>query len=185
MAEDKKYLQYKNVITPIGTAAFVHVFEPDSFEGSEPKYSLNIMIKKGSPAEKSVAFADLKKKVAEVMKDRFGPNFVPVHKVIRDGDASDANAAFKGCWYFKCSTNTKVKPPVFDKSGKSQLLDDTDFYSGCTARATVTVASYDMKGARACRSGCQGVQRAALGERQDGVSTITEMAALDDVDPMA
>jgi hypothetical protein len=185
MAEDKKFLQFKGVVTPIGIATFVKVFEPDSFEGGAPKYSLSIRIPKDSAAAKSVAFADLKAKVAAAMKDRFGPTFVPVHKVVRDGDAPDANAAFKGCWYFKCSTDAKVKPPVFDESGKNQLLDDTDFFSGCMARATVTVGSYDMKGGKGVSLWLAGVQRAALGERQDGVSTVTEMAALDDVDPMA
>jgi hypothetical protein len=187
MADDKKFLQYKNVITPIGIAAFVKVFEPDSFEGGALKYSLTIRIPKNAAAAKSVAFAELKGKIAAVLKDRFGPTFTPIHKIIRDGDAPDANAAFKGCWYFKCSTDAKVRPPVLDESGKNVLLDDTDFYSGCMARATVTVGSYDTKGGKGAALWLAGVQRAALGERQDGVSTVTEMPEIEapEVDPMA
>jgi len=190
MADKKKNLAVRLLMTPVGTANFVNVFEPRAFEaGDEPKFSVVLTIDKKLPA--SVALQEMKKAVVAVATDRWGKQAEgwlkdgTLRNPIRDGDAPGAHASLKGTIYFRASEDAEHKPPVFDEKG-SPLYTDEDFYSGCKARMKIDIWSYDAKGNKGVGLSLRAVQRVALGERLDGrvkVETFEEAPA-SEVDPL-
>jgi hypothetical protein len=192
MADKKKNLAVRLLNTPVGTANFVNVFEPRPFEpGDPPKYSVVLTIdKKAAP---STALAEMKKAVQAVAMDRWGKDAPAMllngqlRNPIRDGDAPGSHESLKGKIYFRASEDADHKPPVFDELGKTQLVGDEDFFSGCTARLKVDVWSYEAKGNKGVGLSLRAVQRVGVGERLDGRTKVEsfEEAPGAAVDPLA
>jgi hypothetical protein len=172
MADKKKNLAVRLLMTPVGTANFVNVFEPRAFEaGDEPKFSVVLTIPKSAPA--SVALQEMRKAVVAVAADRWGKQAEAwlkdgtLRNPIRDGDAPGSHASLKGMIYFRASEDADHKPPVFDEKGAA-LFTDEDFYSGCKARMKIDIWSYDAKGNKGVGLSLRAVQRVSQGERLDG-----------------
>lgn len=140
--------QLVNVKTTKFRVSYPHIFEPTEARGDfASKYEVTMLF------PKSTDMKWLKDAINAAAKMGF-PKGLPKNfrNPIKDGDNmtdADGNEKvdenYKGMWYVKASTNTKKKPQVVDRS-LNEIIDESEFYPGCWARASVTIKYYSTKG---------------------------------------
>lgn len=143
------------VTTPPFRASFAHVFKPHSgFEGQEPKYSIQMLFPKETDLTK------MKAAVREAIERKWGkdktkwPKFK--HPVFKDGNEKNLED-YKNMTV--CEARTKMKPGIVDRDGEREIIDASEFYSGCWARATLSVFTYEKLGNKGVSFGLQNIQK--------------------------
>ena len=150
------------VMTPPFRVSFPNVFKPRAaFDGQEATYNLQMLFPKdeaGYPEELKRFGTDLKtvkKAMAKAVKEKWGdnkPNFK--HKVIRDGAEKNLDE-YKDMFFI--NAKSKFKPGIVDRQNE-EIIDPSEFYAGCWARATVNVYTYDGKFGAGVSLGLQNLQ---------------------------
>ncbi|HEM3512538.1 DUF2815 family protein [Streptococcus suis] len=162
-----------------GRLSYVNIWEPQSINGSEPKYSVSLIIPKSDTATLSKI-----KQAIEVAKQeaisKFGGKIPANLKLpLRDGDIDRSDdEAYQNSYFINC--NSKQKPQVVD-SQVQPILDQTEVYSGCYGRVSVTFYGFNSNGNRGVAAGLGNVQKLrdgdALGGRmraEDEFSTLSD-----------
>ena len=154
MADANK--QATKVITGEVRLSFVHLLEPGSFDGSEPKYSVMILI----PKDDKKTLGKIKRAI-EAAKEygktsKWGGKIpkglrLPLH----DGDEEMEGPEFEGMYFMRVSSETK--PGVIDRY-KQPVEDSNGVYSGCYARVSMNMFPYDAAGNRGVSAGLNNVQ---------------------------
>lgn len=143
----------EKITTPPFRVSFPHVFEPHSgFENQEPKYSLTMLFPKDSN------LAPLKKLAKEAAIKKWGDKIPSnLRNPFRDGTAEKPELeGYEGMIFVAASS--KMKPGIVDQS-VNPILDQSDFYAGCWARATITAFAYDTMGNKGVAFGLQNIQK--------------------------
>lgn len=135
-----KKFEGKKVMTPRFRCAFARVFKPEAFEeGKEPVYSITMLFPKGE-----TDISDLKRVAIEAKKAKWGDKSPKkLRTPFRDGDSEDFEDldGFEGNIVVRATS--KWKPGIVDRKLQN-ITDESEFYSGCWARATVQAFTYDM-----------------------------------------
>lgn len=150
------------VLTPPFRVAFANVFEPKvNTLNNKEEYSLVALFKKGENLEA------LKKAVDEMAVAKFGPaKAKQVRKPFRD-QGEKVRETDDGKTYLPqgyeagailINLKSSRKPPVIGPD-KNPIVDDVDFYSGCWARAAISVYAYDANGNRGVACGLEALQK--------------------------
>lgn len=160
----------KKVLTPVFRVSFPSVFEASSFEDGPPKFGLTAVFEpsKFSESDKK-AWAEMKALADEVSLEKFKRKVdqLPSNfkRPLRDGaEKADLEGFGEGKMF--CSITSKMRPGVIDLQ-RTPILDASDFYPGCYARATITAYAYDNKG-KGVAFGLQNIQKIKDGDRLDG-----------------
>lgn len=126
------------------------VFEPESFNGGEPKYSVVLTF----PKEDDELYDKIQQAIdacAEKAKTTMFSGKLPKNfqfPEIKDGDEDFDNEGYPGMWVLKASS--KYKPEVVKRmkvAGKGQFVEISDpeeFYAGCYGYASVTFRAYGL-----------------------------------------
>lgn len=156
------------VVTGKVRLSYVNVWTPKSINGSDPKYSVSLII----PKSDTKTIAKIKEAIEEAKKEgigKFGGKIPPNLKLpLRDGDidrADDENCANS---YF-INANSKTKPGIIDIN-RNEILDSTEVYSGCYGRASITFYAFNTNGNRGIACGLQNIQKVSDGEPLGGRS---------------
>ncbi|WP_449457911.1 DUF2815 family protein [Streptococcus suis] len=162
-----------------GRLSYVNIWEPQSINGSEPKYSVSLII----PKSDTTTLNKIKQAI-EVAKQeaisKFGGKIPANLKLpLRDGDIDRPDdEAYQNSYFINC--NSKQKPQVVD-SQVQPILDQTEVYSGCYGRVSVTFYGFNSNGNRGVAAGLGNVQKLrdgdALGGRmraEDEFSTLSD-----------
>lgn len=169
------------VITGKVRLSYVHVFEPFSQDPEQEKsYSVVLLIpksdkttmKKLRKAEKAAAEAGINTKFS-------GKIPANLSSIIHDGDEeadTERNPEYAGHYYM--SVRSKTRPGVVDENVQ-EILDSTEVYSGCYARASINAFAYNTKGKKGVSFGLNHIQKLADGEFLGGRSR-----AEDDFEPV-
>lgn len=159
----------KKIWSPVGVVSFPKVFEPDSYQGSEPKYSLTLIFdpSKFNATDKKLwaameALAD--EKSMEKFKKKISQLPANFKKPFRDGEEK-ADLQGYGEGKIFCSFSSKMKPGLVDLN-LNPLESQDQFYPGCLARVTMTAYAYDNVG-KGVAFGLQNIQFIADGTRLD------------------
>ena len=166
------------VITGKVRASFVHVFEPQSVNGSEPKYSCSFII----PKSDTETIAAIRAAIEQAKQDgiaKFGGKIPPNLKLpLRDGDIDrpdDPNYA--DCFFI--NANSKEKPGLVDRR-RIPITDPLELYSGCYVRASINFFAFNTNGNKGVAAGLGNIQKWAEGEPLNGrVRAEDEFEALD------
>lgn len=153
---------------------FVRVFEPESFNGGEPKYSVTLSFpKENSALVKTIkdAIEACASKTAQVM---YGGKLPKGFKIcdLKDGDEDYETEGFPGMYTIKASS--RFKPEVVKKAvvvGKVQtvpITDEDEFYSGCYGYASVVFFAYDNGVSKGVTCGLNALLKTKDGERRGG-----------------
>ena len=169
------------VITGKVRASFVHIIEPQSVNGSDPRYSCSFIIPK-SDAE---TIGKIRAAIEEAKQSgvtKWGGKIPANLKLpLRDGDIDrpdDPNYA--GAWFINANSNER--PGVVDRR-RVPITDPLEVYSGCYVRASLTFYPFNTNGNRVVACGLQNIQKWCDGEPLNGrVRAEDEFDALDDVD---
>lgn len=170
-----------NVSTKVVTGevrfSYVNVFEPKSINGSDEKYSVSLLIdKRDTKTIEAIERAIEAAKQAGVAK--FGGKIPPVLKLpLRDGDTErpdDENYSGK----MFVNANCKTKPGLIEKNGM-EIIDATEFYSGCYGKASVTFYAFNSNGNKGIACGLNNIMKTRDGEPLGGRSRAVDDFAND------
>ena len=152
--------------------SFLHCWEPDSVNGSEPKYSVSAIIPKSDTKTVSAIKAAIEVAKQESLP-KWGGKFPPNLKLpLRDGDIDrPEDEAYAGCYFL--NANSREKPQVVDKQVQP-ILDQTEVYSGCYGRITVTFYGYNSNGNRGVAAGLGNIQKLKDGYSLGGRAKASE-----------
>lgn len=176
------------VVTGKCRLSYVHLFEPfANEEGQTPKYSTVLLI----PKTDKVTIKRLKaaqQAALEAGKDsKFGGK-IPAKwgNTLHDGDEEadlERNPEYAGHLYMTVSAVTR--PGIVDQSVQP-IMDSSEVYSGCYARASLNAFPYSVSGNKGVSFGLNHIQKMGdgdfLGGRSSADDDFDELDSDDDDD---
>ncbi|WP_069648962.1 DUF2815 family protein [Caloranaerobacter ferrireducens] len=160
--------QSTKVITGKVRFSYVNVWEPKSVNGSDPKYSVSLIIPKSDKEtirKIKAAIEAAKKEGLSKLGGRIPAN---LKTPLRDGDLDRPDdEAYRNSYFV--NANSTTKPGIVDKNVQP-ILDQTEFYSGCYGRASIVFYAYNANGNKGIACGLQNLQKLEDGEPLGGKS---------------
>lgn len=175
------------VVTGKVRLSYANLFEPKSINGSEPKYSVSIIIPKSDKQQIEVLKQAIEN-AKERDKGKWGGKIPANLKLpLRDGDEERPDDEAYANSYFINANSTKAPAVVgleIDKrTGKAIPLGEDEVYSGCYARVSINFYGFNAAGNKGIACGLGNVQKVDDGERLGGGSSAEEDFEFDEVDP--
>lgn len=177
----------ENIMTPEFRASFVNVFKPyknPTNPTGEAKYSLACLFPHPSKMDSKYkkeyeAFVTkIKKAVEDAIEAKWGKKRPSNLRLpFRDQGEKSYDGYVEGAVWFTASS--KNKPGLVDQRN-NDIIDETEFYSGCYARATLRVYAYSNSGNNGVGIGLQNVQKLRDGDPLSG-----RLKAQDEFEPVA
>ena len=174
----KEFNDKKKVMIPC-RFSFLHCWEPDSVNGSEPKYSISAIIPKSDTKTINRIKAAIEVAKQESIS-KWGDKIPPNLKLpLRDGDIDRPDDEAYANSYF-LNANSRVKPQIVDNDVQF-ILDPAEVYSGCYGNITVTFFGYNSNGNRGIAAGLGNIQKVKDGEPLGGrARACDEFSPVDD-----
>ena len=156
------------VVTGKARLSYANVWEPKSINGGDEKYSVSVII----PKSDTKTIAEIEKAIEQAKQDgkaKFGGKVPPNLKTpMRDGDVDRPDdLAYKNSYFI--NVNSKDRPNIVDKNVKP-ILDQSEVYSGCYGRVSITFYAFNSNGNRGIAAGLGNIQKLADGEPLSGRS---------------
>ena len=148
-------MKYENpckVVTgPETRWSYANVWEPKSFGGGKPRYSVCLII----PKSDTVTIEKIRQAVRAAYEEgqfrlRSSGKAVPaledLHQPLRDGDRErPGDPAYTGCLFMNATST--VAPGIVDGNRRT-ILDHSEVYSGVYGRASVSFYAYSVNGSK-------------------------------------
>jgi len=159
------------VITGICRASYANIWEPKSINGSNPKYSVSIIIPKSDTVTLNAINAAIKAAYQEGQSKLKGngktvPKLADIKTPLRDGDEERPDDEAYADSYF-VNANSTTAPGVIDRY-KEEITDQGLVYSGCYCRFSLNFYAYSASGNRGIACGLNNVQLIRKGESLGG-----------------
>lgn len=137
--------------------SYCNIWEPKSINGSEPKYSISAIIDKSDTETINKVKAAIEAAKSESIPKWGGKIPANLKLPLRDADAEGRSddEAYKNSMFF--NANSKQPPQIVDRHVQP-ILDQTEVYSGCYGRISVTFFGYNSNGNRGIGAGLGNVQ---------------------------
>ena len=153
------------VIVPC-RVSYLHCWEPDAINGGEPKYSVSAII----PKSDTKTIEQIKAAIEQAKKDsvsKWGGKIPANLKLpLRDGDIDrPEDEAYAGCYFF--NANSRQAPEIVDAQVQP-ILNQSEVYSGCYGRISVTFYGFSANGNRGIAAGLGNIQKLRDGEPLGG-----------------
>ena len=164
--------------------SYLHCWEPDSVNGGDPKYSVSAIIQKNDAKTVNAIRKAIERAKQESMS-KWGGKIPPNLKTpLRDGDIDRPDdEAYAGCYFL--NANSRQAPQVVD-ANVQPILDQSEVYSGCYGKISVTFYGYNSNGNRGIAAGLGNIQKLKDGESLGGrTSAADDFATEDDDDFLA
>ncbi len=166
------------VVTGVVRLSYEHVWEPASINGSNPKYSVSLII----PKSDTKTIAAINAAVDAAIKDgtaKFGGKIPPKGALklpLRDGDAERDDEAYKGAYFV--NANSTTAPQIVDRAVQP-ILDRSEVYSGCYARVSINFYAFNTNGNKGIACGLGNIQKVRDGEPLSGRTSAADDFATD------
>lgn len=152
--------------------SYLHCWEPDSVNGGDPKYSVSAII----PKSDTKTINAIKAAVEQAKKDsvsKWGGKVPANLKLpLRDGDIDRPDdEAYANSYFF--NANSRQAPQVVD-ARVQPILDQSEVYSGCYGKISVTFYGYNSNGNRGIAAGLGNIQKLKDGESLGGRSSAAD-----------
>ena len=152
------------IMTPEFRVSFPAVFKPRSAtndgDAGTPKYGITMLFAKNADLSKLKAAAQAAAK--EKWGDKIPKN---LRSPFRDQGEKELEGYVEGCVFI---TATSLQKPGLVDRNREDIIDETEFYAGCYARATVRAFAYDKKGNKGVAFGLNNIQKLRDGEPLSG-----------------
>lgn len=169
-------IMYQNIATKVLTGevrlSYVNLTTPRAAQqGSEPKYSVTLLIPKTDVATKANIDNSIKAAYEEGVSKKWGGAHPQPKVIVHDGDGLRPSGLpfgdeCKGCWVLTAST--KNKPQVVSIENVNCELLPADIYSGMYARVTINFFAFDTAGSKGVGCGLGNVMKTRDGEPLSG-----------------
>ena len=166
------------VVTGIVRLSYANVWEPASINGSNPKYSVSLII----PKSDTKTIVAINAAVDAAIKDgvaKFGGKVPPKGALklpLRDGDAERDDEAYKGAYFV--NANSTTAPQIVDRAVQT-ILDRAEVYSGCHARVSINFYAFNTNGNKGIACGLGNIQKVRDGEPFSGRTSAADDFATD------
>lgn len=166
--------------------SYVYVTKPrENNDGSEAKYSMQIIVPKDSPA-----VAKIQEAVKKVAVEKFGERVKlgSLKLPLRDGDAEREGKEYENCYFFNASSSRK--PGIVNRHNEIADPDDIEeyCYSGATFHVSVNFFAYDFNGTKGVGAGLNNIMLRKKTPRLDGTASaedeFAQFKSEDDEDEM-
>ena len=162
-------IQSTKVVTGVVRLSYAHVWEPKSINGSEPKYSVSILIPKTDKETLSKIKAAVDAAKEEGKSKWKGKIPANLKMPVRDGDTErEDDEVYEGHYFI--NANSSKAPQIVDLY-RNPITDEDQLYSGCYARVSVNFYPFDVNGNKGIACGLNNIQKVKDGERLGGGST--------------
>lgn len=164
-------------LTPVFRVSYPSVFKPrlNKLSGKE-EYSLEALfpLEKDMSSDDKKALQGLKKAVEEAVINKWGPEKAKWPKNIRlpfkmqdeKENEEGLRAPYqKGAMFLRLKSD--LKPGLVDQN-VNDIIDTSDFYPGCYARASVNAFAYDQAGNRGVSLSLANIQKVKDGDPLGG-----------------
>ncbi|WP_313758526.1 DUF2815 family protein [Tissierella sp.] len=177
------------VITGKVRLSYANIFEPKSINGSEPKYSVSLIIPKDDKQQIKVIEEAIKNAIERdktKLSNKAGKVPANLKTPLRDGDEDRPDdEVYEGC-YFINANSTKAPAVVSTEkdrtTGKAITLGEDEVYSGCYARVSINFYGFNTNGNVGIACGLGNIQKVEDGERLGGGSSAEEDFEFEEVD---
>ena len=161
--------------------SYLHCWEPDSVNGGDPKYSVSAIIPKSDTKTINAIKAAIEQAKKDSVSKCGGKVPANLKLPLRDGDIDRPDdEAYAGCYFF--NANSRQAPQVVD-SKVQPILDQSEVYSGCYGKISVTFYGYNSNGNRGIAAGLGNIQKLKDGESLGGrTSAADDFQTEDDED---
>lgn len=156
------------VITGRVRYSYFNGWEPKSINGGDEKYSVSLIISKDDIKTLSDIRAAIEAAKQEG-KAKFGGKIPANLKLpLRDGDIDrPEDEAYKNSYFV--NANSKDKPQIVDRNVRP-ILEQSEVYSGCYGRASITFYAFNTNGNKGIACGLGNLQKLDDGESLGGRS---------------
>lgn len=161
------------VVTGVVRLSYANVWEPASINGSNPKYSVSLII----PKDDEKTIAAINQAIDNAIKDgaaKFGGKIPPrgaLKLPLRDGDTERDDEAYKNSFFV--NANSTTAPQIVDRSVQP-ILDRAEVYSGCYARVSINFYPFNTNGNKGIACGLGNIQKVRDGEPLGGKSSAAD-----------
>lgn len=174
-------------------ASYVHVFKPTSIkaDGSDPKYSVSLIIPKSDTALIDKIKGCIKAAYMSGLASKWNNKKpVPWKSPLRDGDDERSDKPEYADSFF-INASCKTKPGVCKKTGSKMvdgkkkniivdITDEEELYSGCWVYASVNFYAFSASGNKGVACGLDNILKAEDGEMLGGrTSTESDFGDMD------
>jgi len=136
-----------NIVTPVFRAAWVNLIKPRKNDQGEDRWGCTALFKKGED------LTLLKKIAKEAMLAKWGKQPKKLKTPFHDqGSNTFENEAGEEVLYagyeegaIYVNLNSRYAPEILDKKTKSEIIDESEIYSGVWLQASVEAYAYDHK----------------------------------------
>ncbi len=166
------------VITPEFRVSFPAIFKPSEYNGKE-KFGVTMLFPKSTDISK------LKKMCIDVAKEKWGEKLPrPLKTPFRDGNEKDLDKypSFEDATF--CAAQTLFQPGLVDET-LQPIIDESEFYAGCYARASVSAFAWEFQGKKGVSLNLINVQKLRNGDKLGGRTTAeNEFEAVEKLAPV-
>ena len=161
------------VVTGVVRLSYEHVWEPASVNGSNPKYSVSLII----PKSDTKTIAAINQAIDNAIRDgaaKFGGKIPPKGALklpLRDGDTEREDEAYRDAYFI--NANSTTAPQIVDRSVQP-ILDRSEVYSGCYARVSINFYAFNSNGNRGIACGLGNIQKVRDGEPLGGKTSAAD-----------
>ena len=172
------------VITGTNTRwSYCNAWSPKSIAGSDPKYSVSLVIPKSDTAtvEKiksaiSAAYSEGESKLKG--NGKIVPPFSSIKNPLRDGDIERPDdEAYRNSYFV--NANSANAPGIVD-ANRQPILEHSEVYSGVYGRASISFYAFNHNGNRGIACGLNHLQKIRDGEPLGGKTRAEDDFAEDD-----
>ncbi|WP_220483265.1 DUF2815 family protein [Limosilactobacillus albertensis] len=166
--------QNTKVVTGINTRlSYANIWEPKSINGGKEKYSVSLII----PKSDTKTVTAIEKAIDAAIEEGIGkfggkkPNKAALKLPLRDGDLEKDDVNYKDAYFI--NANSITAPQIVDKQVQP-ILDQTEVYSGCYARVSISFYAFNTNGNRGVACGLGNIQKIRDGEPLGGHSSASD-----------
>ncbi len=166
--------QNTKVVTGINTRlSYANIWEPKSINGGKEKYSVSLII----PKSDTKTVTAIEKAIDVAIEEGIGkfggkkPNKAALKLPLRDGDLEKDDVNYKDAYFI--NANSITAPQIVDKQVQP-ILDQTEVYSGCYARVSISFYAFNTNGNRGVACGLGNIQKIRDGEPLGGHSSASD-----------
>ena len=172
MANENNMNNATKVVTGIVRFSYLTVFEPKSINGSDPKYSVALLIPKTDT--KTISAINRAVEAAkQAGLSKFGGKLPAKMKLpLRDGDEEYPDDETYAGHYF-VNANCNQKPGLVYKNGQP-IIDSTELYSGCYGHASINFYAFNTNGNKGIACGLNHLMKVKDGEPLGGRSIVED-----------
>ena len=165
--------------------SYANVWEPKSINGSDPKYSVSLIIPKDDTATVNKIKAAIQAAYEEGQSKLKGngksvPPLSAIKNPLRDGDIEKPDdEAYAGAYFV--NANSSTAPGVVD-ADRQPIIERSEVYSGVYGRASINFYAFNVNGNRGIACGLNNLQKIRDGEPLGGKASAESDFATEDDD---